>query len=138
MLPRIFWRIPAEIHAPPLFRNAHLVQLGIAELNRLIAFAAAYQIIGSRQPKRVLTLRTFPIFQGVRFTSDFDYNSTMESKRKNWTYHVSWSYKEADEYDIEQQISMTPEERQEIAGELKRRCYGDDVSDIREVDRPVL
>lgn len=73
----------------------------------------------------------------MQFTSDFDYNSTMDSKQRNMAYHVSWSYKEADEYDIKQQISMTPEERQEIALELKRRCYGDDVADIRDVHRPI-
>ncbi|MBN2384043.1 hypothetical protein JXQ70_14300 [bacterium] len=45
------------------------------------------------------------------------------------------SFKEADEWDIIQQLSMTPEQRQAIARELKRRMYGDHVPDVREYHR---
>jgi len=44
----------------------------------------------------------------------------------------SENFQEAEEWDIEQQIRMTTEERQEVATELRRRVYGSDVSDVRE------
>jgi hypothetical protein len=40
-------------------------------------------------------------------------------------------YKEAEKWDIIQQIKMTPEQRQQIAKELKRRFYGDNTPDVR-------
>lgn len=45
--------------------------------------------------------------------------------------NIAKNKKEADEWDIQQQIKLTPEERQKIAKELKRRFYGDKVPDIR-------
>jgi len=42
------------------------------------------------------------------------------------------SFKEAEEADILQQISMTPEERQKIAKFLKIKVYGSDSPDIRD------
>lgn len=42
------------------------------------------------------------------------------------------SHKEADEYDIQQQLAMTPEERFAVAAELKRRFYGENNPDVRE------
>jgi len=41
--------------------------------------------------------------------------------------------KEAEKWDILQQISLTPEERQKIAKELKLRFYGNNVPDVRQV-----
>lgn len=41
--------------------------------------------------------------------------------------------KEAENWDILQQISLTPEERQKIAKELKLRFYGNNVPDVRQV-----
>ncbi|MBN2000978.1 hypothetical protein JW935_25765 [candidate division KSB1 bacterium] len=38
---------------------------------------------------------------------------------------------QAEQYDIEQQISMTPDERLSIVDELKRRVFGDNVPDLR-------
>jgi NTP pyrophosphatase (non-canonical NTP hydrolase) len=46
--------------------------------------------------------------------------------------HKSRSFEEADRWDIEQHISMTPEERQEVAQELRERVYGRDAPDVRE------
>ncbi len=46
--------------------------------------------------------------------------------------HIARSFKEAEEWDILQQIQMTPEERQKIALKLKRRLYGPETPDIRE------
>ncbi len=42
------------------------------------------------------------------------------------------SFKEAEEADILQQISLTPEDRQKIAKSLKIKVYGVDSPDIRE------
>jgi len=45
--------------------------------------------------------------------------------------HKSHSFVEADEWDGAQQIRLSPEQRQAIARELKRRCWGDNPPDIR-------
>ena len=45
----------------------------------------------------------------------------------------SKNFREAEKWDILQQIRMTPEERQEVAAELRKRVYGSDVPDVREV-----
>ena len=42
---------------------------------------------------------------------------------------------QADRWDVEQQTSMTPEQRQEVARELRERAYGKDVPDVREAVR---
>jgi hypothetical protein len=47
--------------------------------------------------------------------------------------HKAKNFKEAEEWDILQQINMTPEERQNIALELRRRVYGKKSPDLREV-----
>ena len=46
--------------------------------------------------------------------------------------HKAKSFKEAEEWDILQQINMTPEERQKIALALKRRVFGKNPPDVRE------
>ena len=51
---------------------------------------------------------------------------------KDRTCHKSSSFEEAEAWDVEQQISMTPHERQEAALELKRRVYGEKSPDIKE------
>ncbi len=48
---------------------------------------------------------------------------------------ISKSFEEADEWDIEQQINMTPQERQKAAKELKERVYGENAEDVREYYR---
>lgn len=45
--------------------------------------------------------------------------------------HVAKNHKEADQWDILQQILMTPQQRQQIAKELKKRFYGTKVVDVR-------
>jgi len=47
--------------------------------------------------------------------------------------HIAKNQDEAYQWDIEQALAMTPEERQEVAKELKRRVYGENPPDIREV-----
>lgn len=46
---------------------------------------------------------------------------------------VAKNYAEAEDWDISQHIQMTPDERQQVAAELKRRVYGERCPDIREV-----
>jgi hypothetical protein len=49
--------------------------------------------------------------------------------------HVAHGYAEAAQWDIEQQLRLTPQERQAIARELRRRVWGDDPPDVRESHR---
>jgi hypothetical protein len=42
------------------------------------------------------------------------------------------NYKEAEMWDILQQIKMTPRQRQKIAFELKKRFYGNKSPDVRD------
>ena len=41
------------------------------------------------------------------------------------------SFKEAEEWDVIQHVSLTPEQRQKAAAELKKRVYGERVPVIR-------
>ena len=41
------------------------------------------------------------------------------------------NFKEAEDWDIDQHLRMTPEERQDAAKELKKRVYGDKTVDVR-------
>jgi len=47
--------------------------------------------------------------------------------------HISRSFEEAEQWDIEQNISMTPEERLEAAKELRERVFGKNQPDVREI-----
>ena len=40
-------------------------------------------------------------------------------------------HREAEKWDVIQQITMTPEERQRVAKELKERFFGKKVPDVR-------
>lgn len=46
--------------------------------------------------------------------------------------HKAKDHKEAREYDINQIINLTPEERQKIVRDLQRRFYGEKSPDVRE------
>ena len=46
--------------------------------------------------------------------------------------HKTYSFKDAEEWDIQQQINMTPQQRMEAAKQLKDRVYGKTTIDIRE------
>ena len=48
------------------------------------------------------------------------------------TVHKAWSHAEADRWDIEQHVSMTPEQRLRAARELKDRAYPSNAKDVRE------
>lgn len=50
--------------------------------------------------------------------------------------HKSESHEEARRWDIEQHVSMTVQERQRVARELKRRAYPRDAKDVRACHRP--
>lgn len=45
------------------------------------------------------------------------------------------NHKEAEEWDIQQQLSMTPDERKKVAHELKKRFYGENPPDVRSVKK---
>lgn len=49
--------------------------------------------------------------------------------------HKAKNFQEAEEWDILQNIRMTPEERQAAAKELRIKFYGNNVPDVR--DKPV-
>lgn len=49
--------------------------------------------------------------------------------------HKAQSFAEAEEWDILQNIRMTPEERRRAAWELKRRAYGDNCLDVRDATK---
>jgi hypothetical protein len=51
-------------------------------------------------------------------------------------FHKSRSFKDAEEWDVLQNVRMTPEERQTVASEIKKRVYGKEAPDVREVHRP--
>jgi hypothetical protein len=55
------------------------------------------------------------------------YNAIMERAFKKFS-----SFEEAEQHDIEYYIHLSVEQRQNIAGILKKRAYGKDVPDIRE------
>jgi len=46
--------------------------------------------------------------------------------------HKSRSFREAEEWDVAQQLFMTPEERRKVARELQKRFYGSLCPDVRE------
>jgi hypothetical protein len=46
--------------------------------------------------------------------------------------HKSHSYTEAECWDIKQQVSLSPEERQKAAKELRIRVFGKATKDVRE------
>ncbi len=46
--------------------------------------------------------------------------------------HKSKNFKEAREWDIQQQINMTPDQRFAAAKELRIRAYGKNVPDVKD------
>jgi len=46
-------------------------------------------------------------------------------------YKKSRDFEEAEEWDILQNVRLTPEERQEAAAELRRRVFGTNIPPIR-------
>ncbi len=50
-------------------------------------------------------------------------------------YHKAKNKKEAEEWDIRQQISMSADERLSVVDELKKRVYGKNVPDIKKSPR---
>jgi F0F1-type ATP synthase delta subunit len=47
------------------------------------------------------------------------------------TFKKAENHKEAEKWDIKQQINLTPRQRQKIAKELKKRFYGKNPPDVR-------
>jgi len=46
--------------------------------------------------------------------------------------HIAKNHEDADKWDIEQHIRMTPNERMRIARILRERVYGKNTKDVRE------
>jgi predicted Fe-S protein YdhL (DUF1289 family) len=59
----------------------------------------------------------------------------VSSARMDRVVRKSRSFDEADRWDVEQHTSMTPDERQRVAKELRERVYGKDAPDVRESTR---
>lgn len=49
--------------------------------------------------------------------------------------HKASSHEEAHRWDVEQQVSMSPEERLRASRQLKDRAYPADAKDVRECHR---
>lgn len=47
-------------------------------------------------------------------------------------FHKSKDFKEAEEWDVLQNVKMSVEERQAVAKELRNRVYGEKTVDVRE------
>ena len=47
-------------------------------------------------------------------------------------YHKAKDFKDAEEWDILQQMRMTSEERQDVAKALRERVYGQKTIDVKE------
>jgi predicted Fe-S protein YdhL (DUF1289 family) len=47
-------------------------------------------------------------------------------------FHKARDFKEAEEWDIFQQVKMTPEERQKVATQLREKVYGKNAPDVRD------
>jgi len=56
----------------------------------------------------------------------------MSTIKKNRVFRKSRNFAEAEEWDIQQHVQMTPEERQEAAYQLRKRVYGKKAPDVRE------
>ncbi|KPK18309.1 MAG: hypothetical protein AMK69_25000 [Nitrospira bacterium SG8_3] len=53
-------------------------------------------------------------------------------------FQRSKDFKQAEEWDILQHVSMTPEQRQEAAEQLRDRVCGKEAPDVREAHRGTL
>ena len=51
--------------------------------------------------------------------------------------NIAKSHEEADQWDIEQHIRMTPDERLRIARILRERVYGKNSKDVRECAKTI-
>lgn len=49
--------------------------------------------------------------------------------------HKARNHRDASKWDVLQQVKMTPEQRQEVAQELKKRYFGNMNTDVREKPR---
>ena len=59
----------------------------------------------------------------------------MVSDKMKRVVNKAKNVKEAEEWDIQQCIQMTPDQRQAAALELKKRAFGNKVPDVREYHR---
>lgn len=52
--------------------------------------------------------------------------------------HIANNHREAEKWDIKQAISMSSEDRQKVAKELKIRVYGKNSKDVKVAQRSML
>jgi hypothetical protein len=57
------------------------------------------------------------------------------SLRENRIVNVANGFREAREWEIQQELSLTPSQRQQAAKALKRRFYGKNAPDVREAQK---
>jgi hypothetical protein len=57
--------------------------------------------------------------------------SLPSSREINRSFNIATSFSDAKRWDILQQISLTPEQRQRAAKELKQRVFGKHAPDVR-------
>lgn len=50
-------------------------------------------------------------------------------------FHKSFDFADAERWDIEQHVRMSPKERQKAARELKRRVFGKSPLDVRDAHK---
>lgn len=50
-------------------------------------------------------------------------------------FHRAAGFLEAEQWDIQQQLEMTPEERKKAAETLKKRVYGNNPPDVRAAEK---
>ena len=60
------------------------------------------------------------------------FETTLCPLKRNITVRDFRSIEEEREYNIEYELSLTPDERFRISRELRRRVYGENVPDVRE------
>ena len=55
--------------------------------------------------------------------------------KRSLVVHKANSFKEADEWDVKQQLAMTPQERFDAVKVLRERVYPKDAKDVRACHR---
>jgi 4-hydroxy-3-methylbut-2-enyl diphosphate reductase IspH len=51
------------------------------------------------------------------------------------TFNKAKNHKEAEKWDIIQQTTMSPEERQQVAKEIRKKFYGSNSPDVRSIKK---
>ncbi len=65
----------------------------------------------------------------------FSQRNIHRNKNMDRAFNKAENHKAAEKWDIEQQINMTPKQRQKAAYELKKRFYGKNPPDVRDIKK---